>query len=172
MSSLDHPPSRRNAVLAFMAIELGYVAVAHVLGGPPWVGLVVLACIAQIAADFRVRSLLGIVPALAWLAASHTTGNRELFFPYAMYLAAHVACQFAGRGWKTAAAAGSTVGVAFLGIRVAQGATLRVLAVEFVVSAAILGVVVFSLVAKGNRPWVRVTVAALASLAAYVGLAL
>lgn len=148
------------------------MAVAHLLGGPPWVALGVVACIAQVMADFRLRPLLGIVPALGWLVASHATGNRELFFPYAMYLAAHVASQFAGRGWKPVAAAGGTVGAAFLATRVLQDATPRVLAIELAVAAAILVAVVVALMAKGRRPWAHMAVAILASFAAYAGLAL
>jgi hypothetical protein len=147
------------------------LAVAHLFGGPPWVALGVVACIAQVMVDFRLRPLLNIVPALGWLAASRATGNRELFFPYAMYLAAHVASQFAGRGWKPVAAAGGTVVAAFLAIRVLQDATLQVLAVELVVAVAILAAVTALLAATGKRPWDEVVLATLASFAAYAGLA-
>ncbi len=132
----------------------------------------VLACIAQVMADFRLRSLLGIVPALGWLVASDATGNRELFFPYAMYLAAHVANQFAGRGWKTVSVAGGTVVLAFLAIRVLQDATLPVLAVEFVVATPILAGVVLTIMIMVKRPWASVALAIMASIAAYAGLAL
>lgn len=172
MVRFDQPPSRPAAVPTFIAVELAFLAVAHGLGGPPWVALGVLACFAQVVADFRLRSLIGILPALGWVAASHATGNRELFFPYAMYLAAHVASQCGGRGWKRAAIAGATIVAAFLGIRVLQAATPRVLAVEFAVAAAILVAVVVTLMATGKRPLARVAVAALASFAAYAGLAL
>jgi hypothetical protein len=113
-----------------------------------------------------------MLPAVAWVAASYVTGNRELFFPYAMYLAAHAAGQFAGRGWKMTAAAGGTLVGAFLVIRTLQAATARVLAVETAVAAAILAGVLMANASTGKRPWVRLVVAVLASVAAYAGLAL
>jgi hypothetical protein len=168
----DHLPPRRFAAPAFIGVELAFLAVAHVLGGPPWVALGVLACVMQVLADFRLRSLVGIVPALGWLVASYATGNRELFFPYAVYLAAHVASQFAGLGWKTAAVAGGTVVMAFLMIRVLQNATLPVLAVEFVVAMAILAGIVCGIIIMAKRPWASMALATMASIAAYAGLAL
>jgi hypothetical protein len=168
----DHPPPRRFAIPAFIAVELAFLAAAHLLGGPPWVALGVLACVTQVMSDFRLRSLLGIAPALGWLVASYATGNRELFFPYAMYLAAHVASQFAGRDWKTVAVAGGTVVMAFLMIRVLQDATLPVLAVEFFVALAILAGIVCGIIIMAKRPWASMALATMASIAAYAGLAL
>ncbi len=165
-------PAPRRPVAGFIAAEIVFLVGAHLLGGPPWVAIGVLACVMQVVGDFRLRPLLGIAPALAWAAMHHVTGNRELFFPYSMYLAAHIASQFAGRGWIGSATAGATVVVAFLGIRAVQDATARVLAVEFAVALAILAAVVFSLMATEKRPGAAVVVAALASLAAYAGLAL
>ncbi len=165
-------PATRPPVAGFIAVEIVFLVAAHLLGGPPWVAIGVLACVMQIAGDFRLRSLLGIAPALAWAAMHHATGNRELFFPYSMYLAAHVAGQCAGRGWMAATTAGGMIAVAFLAIRCLQSATLPVLAVEFAVAAVILAAVVSSLTATGKRPVAAVAVAALASFAAYAGLAL
>jgi len=165
-------PANRPQVSTFIATEVAFLAVAHVFGGPAWVGLGVLACIAQVAADFRLPPLLGLVPALGWVAAHHATGNRELFFPYAMYLAAHVAGQCARRGWPAAFSAGAVVVAAFLAIRGFQGATSRVLAVELAVAGAILAAVVVAVMTAAKRPWAKAVVAVLASLAAYAGLAL
>lgn len=172
MVSPDHTPARRNAVPAFIVVELAFLAVAHGLGGPPWVALGVVTCIAQVVADFRLGPLLGIVPALGWVAAAHATGNRELFFPYAMFLSAHVASQFAVHGRWPAAIAGAGIVAMFLGIRVLQHAPASVLAVELAVAAAILAAVVFAIMTVSTRPWSTLAVAALASFAAYVGLAL
>jgi hypothetical protein len=156
----------------FIVLQLGFFVVLHAFGGPPWVALGVLACIMQVFADFRLAPLLGMVPAIAWVAASHATGNRELFFPYAMYLAAHVAGQFAGRGWKVTAFAGTVIVSAFLAIRMLQAATPRVLVVELAVALAILSGVVTASRVTATRPWGRVIVAVLASFAAYAGLVL
>jgi len=164
-------------VAPFIAVELAFLAAAHFLGGPPWVALGVLALVGQVAADFRLRPLLGLLPAAGWLVAHQLTGNRELFFPYAMALAAHLAGQFAGRfpsrfaGRGAAALASGLVVAAFLAIRALQAATPRVLAVETAVAAVILALTVAVLPAAARRPGGLVALTALASLLAYAGLA-
>jgi predicted GNAT family N-acyltransferase len=167
LEAANRPPT-----VAFIALELAFLAAAHLLGGPPWVAIGVLALAGQVAADFRLKPLVGLLPAACWLAAHHLTGNRELFFPYAMALAAHLAGQFAGRGRVAAAAAGGLVTAAFLAIRVGQAATAKVLAVEAAVGAVILAATLAVLPAAIKRPWGHVIVAAVASLLACAGLAL
>jgi len=162
----------RPPVAGFIAVELAFLAAAHLLGGPPWVAVGVVAMIGQVAADFRLRPLVGLAPAVGWMVAHQLTGNRELFFPYAMALAAHLAGQFGGRGRTAAAVAGGLVVAAFMGIRVIQDATARVLAVELAVAVAILAAVVAAVPLMARRSWRAVAVAAAASLAAYAGLAL
>lgn len=166
-ASISRPP-----VAGFSAVELAFLVAAHALGGPPWVALGVLACCGQILADFRLPPLVGLVSAVAWAAAHRLTADRELFFPYALALAAHLAFQFAGRGRKAAACAASVIVVAFLAIRGGQAATPRVLAVELAVAAVIVAATAVVLPAVPRRQWAGAAVAALASLAAYAGLAL
>jgi predicted GNAT family N-acyltransferase len=173
----EKPPARIEAavpppIAAFIGAELAFLAAAHVLGGPPWVVLGVLACAGQVAADFRLGPLVGFVPAGFWMAAHQLSGNRELFFPYALTLAAHLAGQFISRGRVAAAVAGGLVVAAFLAIRVGQAATAKVLAVEAAVAVAILAATVAGLPAAVERPWGAVAVTAIASLLAYAGLAL
>ncbi|MFM8415610.1 MAG: GNAT family N-acetyltransferase [Planctomycetota bacterium] len=165
-----HPA--RPPVAPFIALELSFLAAAHFLGGPPWVALGVLAVIGQVAADFRLGPLVGLLPAAGWMAAHHLSGNRELFFPYAMAIAVHLAGQVVGRGRGAATAAGALVVAAFLVIRVMQDATARVLAVETAVAAAILALAVAALPAAARRPWGLAAVTVVASLLAYAGLAL
>jgi predicted GNAT family N-acyltransferase len=162
----------RPPVVAFITVELAFLAAAHLLGGPPWVAIGVLTLAGQVAADFRLKPLVGLLPAACWLAAHQLTGNRELFFPYAMALGAHLAGQFASRGRVSAAVAGGLVTAAFLAIRVGQAATAKVLAVEAAVAAVILVATVAVLPVAIKRPWGRVIVVAVASLLAYLGLAL
>lgn len=178
---VSEPPSvARPPVAAFIIVELAFLTAAHFLGGPPWVALGVLAMIGQVAADFRLTPLLGLLPAAFWMAAQAITGNRELFFPYAMALAAHLASQVAGRagqrsvgrGQVAAAAAGGLMVAAFLAIRVIQAATARVLAVEAAVAVGILAACVAALPVATSRRWGSVAIAAVASLLAYAGLAL
>lgn len=159
-------------VAGFIVLELAFLGAVQWLGGPPWVALGVLACCGQILADFRAAALLLLGPAVGWAAAHHVSGDRELFFPYAMFLAAHVAGQFAARGRAAAALGGGGIVAAFLAVRVLQRAGPRVLAVEFVVAAAILGAVVAVRAAAVTRPGAATLVAVLASLAAFLGLAL
>jgi len=165
-------PAGRPPAAAFVALELSLLAAAHLLGGPPWVALGALACVLQVVADFRVGPLIGLAPAVGWAVAHHLTGNRELFFPFAMALAAHAAGQFSRRGRPAATAAGGLVVAAFLAIRVLQRAGGGVLAVEAVVAVAILSAVVAILPLVQRRPWAGMAVAVVASLAAYAGLAL
>ena len=165
-----HPA--RPPVAPFIAAELAFLAAAHFLGGPPWVALGVLALIGQVAADFRLGPLVGLLPAAGWMAAHHLSGNRELFFPYALALAVHLAGQVVCRGRGTAATAGGLVMAAFLAIRLLQDATGRVLAVEAAVATVILGLAVAVLPMAARRPWGTAAVTILASLLAYAGLAL
>jgi len=134
---------------------------------------------------------MGFVPALGWLVAFRITGNRELFFPFAMALAVHLAGEFflarprAGRranrgdeaasrpaGRWPAVAAGSLIVAGFLGIRWLQSATGRVLAVEAAVAVAILAAAVALLPWASRRRGAVWALTAAASLAAYAGLAL
>ena len=131
--------------------------------------------LAQAFGGARIESLAIMAPGLVWLALFRATGNRELFFPYSMYLASCVALRAAERAaWLGPIGGGLVVGV-FMVIRVLQQATLRVLAVEFAVAAAILA---FVLVARSWRPrhgvpfgWEAAIVAA-SSLLAYASLVL
>ena len=106
------------------------------------------------------------------MVAHQLSGNRELFFPYAMALAAHLACQFSGRSRIMAAGAGGLAVAGFLAIRGMQRATAGVLAVEAAVAVVILAVVVAAGPLAVRQPWGSLAFAAAASLAAYAGLAL
>lgn len=166
------PPAAAARAAGFIVLELAFLAAAHVLGGPTWVALGVVACVAQACAEFRAAALVPLFPAIFWAAAHRVTGDRELFFPFAMFLSAHAAGQFAARGRPAAGLAGGAIVAAFLAIRTAQRATLGVLAVELAVAFVILAAVVAIGPAAARRPAAAVAVSVLASLAAYLGLAL
>lgn len=155
----------------FVAVELALLAAAHLWGGPAWMVPAVIACVAQVAADFRTLSLTALLPSLGWLAASRLTGNRELYFPFAMYLAGAVAVLPWRGGLRPAAGWGGAVVAAFLVVRVLQGATLRVLAVETAAAVVVLGLALAARRAGGTVTG-RAAVAAAASLLAYACLAL
>lgn len=156
----------------FLGVELLFLAATHVYGGPPWTLLGVLAFFAQGVADPRGTSLAMLLPSLVWLALFRAGGNRELFFPYAMYLATHVALLLAARrplaGWL----GGGFMVTAFLLIRGMQAATARVLAVECVVAAAILAGALAARASGWSRPVHAAAIVAASSLAAWAALTL
>ena len=137
----------------FIIVELLFLAITHFCGGPPWTVIGAIAVVAQTRGGVRIDSLALVVPSLAWLALSHATGNRELFFPYTMYLASCVALWDSQRATQRAAGlgplGGAAIVAAFMVIRILQQATARVLTVEFVVAAAILALVLVA------RSWSR-----------------
>jgi hypothetical protein len=132
--------------VVFIVVELLFLAVAHIFGGPPWAVIGALTVVLLSLGGIRIESLALMVPSLAWLVLSHATGNRELFFPYTMYLASCVALRDSQRATQRTTwlgpFGGAAVVVAFMVIRILQQATVRVLVVEFVVAAAILALVV------------------------------
>jgi len=140
------------ASLILIIVELLFLAVAHSFGGPPWAVIGALAVVLLAFRGIRLESLALMVPSLSWLGFSYATGNRELFFPYTMYLASCVAMRGSDRAARATwlgPLGGAAVVAAFMVIRILQQATLRVLAVEFVVAAAILALVVVA------RSWSR-----------------
>jgi hypothetical protein len=166
----------------FIIVELLFLAITHFFGGPPWTVIGAIAVVAQTLGGVRIDSLALVVPSLAWLALSHATGNRELFFPYTMYLASSAALWDSQRATQRAAGlgplGGAAIVAAFMVIRILQQATVRVLTVEFVVAAAILALV---LVARSwsRRDGLHVTpyvwqaaIVVTSSLLAYASLAL
>ncbi len=158
--------------VCFIIVELLFLAATHLFGGPPWTVIGVIAILAQILGGSRIESLALAVPSLAWLALSHATGNRELFFPYTMYLASCVALRTAGRAAWLGPLGGAAIVAAFMVIRILQHATVRVLAVEFVVAATILALVLVAPRWSGNRLTRDATLVVAASLVAYASLAL
>lgn len=160
------------AAACFLVIELVFLAVTHVYGGPPWTVLAMIALIAQIATDFRLGPLALLMPSLAWLALHRVTGDRELYFPFAMYLAAFVGLLASARGPWRGFLGGGIVVAAFLAIRRLQDASPRVLAVEAAVACVILAVAVIACAAFGKRAAAAPTILVLSSLAAYAALAL
>ena len=99
---------------------------------------------------------------MLWVGLFAITGDRRLFFPFALYQAVVF-----GQLWGGAFAAGSALIIAlFTLIRVEQEASLRVIAVELVVAvvAAFAG-------AGATRKYGRIAGAVVASLVALAGLA-
>ena len=165
----------------FIVVELIFLAVAHCFGGPPWAVIGALAVVLLALGGIRIESLALMVPSLAWLGLSHATGNRELFFPYTMYLASCVALRATERTPWLGPLGGAAIVAAFMVIRILQQATVRVLVVEFVVAAAILALLVVAgswsrrrvahVASPAHFAW-RAAIVVAASLLAYASLAI
>lgn len=153
-------------IAAFLTAELALLAAAHLLGGPAWTALAVIACVAHAWGGLRPAHLAPLAPALVWAIAARATGNRELYFPFAMHLAAATAAVPPLTRPLACLAAGGTVATAFLAIRWRQAATPRVLAVE---AAAAALVIVAAVAARRRFPdvaarwWIPVAAAVLAT---------
>ncbi len=169
------------AHLILIIVELIFLAVAHCFGGPPWAVIGALAVVLLALGGIRIESLALMVPSLVWLGLSHATGNRELFFPYTMYLASCVALRATERTPWLGPLGGAAIVALFMVIRILQQATVRVLVVEFVVAAAILALVVVAgswsrrrvaHVAPAANFACRAAIVAAASLLAYASLAI
>lgn len=156
----------------FLLLEMLFLAAAHWLGGPPWTAVGAVAVVVQALVQPQASRLLLVLPAVAWLGLFRLTGNRELFFPYAMALAAFVSLPLAARRTWLGGLGGTLVIGSFLLIRIMQQAGGRVLAVELAVAAVILALVLTAANRVGGRWSIEAAVVAAASLLAYAGLAL
>lgn len=173
--STPHSTTAEGATISrvgFIIGEILFLAVAQTWGGPPWtlVGVITFLLLAFARPSMEVLGL--VAPSLAWLALARAADNRELFFPYAMHLAAVVICRLANRSAAWGLLGGGAVVAAFLAIRVAQQATPRVLAVECAVAAAILAAATFARARIPRRAGADAVIIAAAALLAYAGLAL
>lgn len=160
------------STLIFLVGEVVLLAVAQAAGGLPWtlVALATLIPLGFLKPDTVTIALAATC--LVWPAATQATGNRELFFPFAMQLAAVAVCRNAHRGLAWAIASGSGVVAAFLAVRLWQAATPRVLAVETIVATVILAGTVVARQRCRPHATVEAAIVAAAALAAYAGLAL
>lgn len=168
--------------LRFLLAEGALLAAAAAAGGAPAIAVAAVALVAIACSDLRPAAVAGAAPAVLWLLAARGTGNRELFFPYAMQLATHAlalaAAAAAGgaEGSRRGAAgrgalAGGAVVAAFLGVRAMQQATPRVLGVEAAVAGAILALALAAALATAGRSAAPL-IGAGGALAALAGLAL
>lgn len=170
----DHlrPVTSPTQAILFLGLELLFMLGAHALGGPPWAVLGAVALVVQAFTRPQSARLLLLTPALAWLGLFQATGNRELFFPYAMSAAAFASLPLARQTWWRGALGGGLVVVAFLVVRLFQQASGRVLAIELVVAGAILAAVLLVARRTQDRIASDAAIVAGASLLAYAGLLL
>jgi hypothetical protein len=172
----------RGSTATFIALEILCLAATQGWGGWPWTAIGATAIGMLAVVDLRPASLAMVVPSLVWLALFRATGNRELFFPFTIHLASLVALCLGRENLWRGMAGGGLIGSMFLVIRALQQASVKVLGVESVVTALILGLVVATLPAIRGRDAVGGGlvgggvvgggVVVLASLLAYASLAL
>jgi hypothetical protein len=158
--------------LAFLITEAGFLVALAVWGGPAWVVVILPAIFVEIYSGSQLHSLGMLMPAAIWLGLCTLTGNRELFFPYAMYVMAFMVSRLWERCRGAAIIGGLFCGGLFLFIRWLQNATMSVLLVEGVVAAGIIFVLGAFCWQGLNRGWMRMIGLLGASLLAYAGLAL
>jgi hypothetical protein len=158
--------------IAFILAELAFLAATHFFGGPPWTVIGTVAFIAQVFIGFRTAPLAMLAPSLFWLAGFHATGNRELFFPFTMYLSSFVAVQLADRSMGLGACGGSMVVCVFMVIRTLQNATPRVLAFELLLASLILAGVLLAHRLAPKRPLWSAVIVVVSSFLAYACLSL
>ena len=142
------------------ALGTGIVLASFWIGGWYWCLIYAAVVILHWRVVERVSYTLALP--MLWVGLFAITGDRRLFFPFALYQAVVF-----GQLWGGGFAAGSALIIAlFTLIRVEQEASLRVIAVELVVAvvAAFAG-------AGATRKYGRIAGAVVASLVALAGLA-
>ena len=130
--------------------------VAWWLGGWPWALLWALSFLLLARQETPAFALATAGPAFLWLVLFHQTGDRRLFFPFAVQVGQ--------------ASSPVVVLAAFFAIRIQQSATPHVLVIEFLVTAAVLTV---GHAIQRHRPpglQTRLLAAAIASILALIGL--
>ncbi len=161
-------------VKAAIAI-LAACAAAAIFGGWAWT----LPCLILWTALRNAPSRAGaaaltaaLAPGLLWLLLFALTGDRRLYFCYTMQYAVHLACLRREHGGRAAAAGGAIPVAVFLGVRVAQAASARVLAVETLVAGGLLALALALYGPDSAGPARRAAVSMAVSLLAFFSLAL
>ncbi len=148
-----------------VAAALGIVALCLVVGGWPWAAIAAAGCCWLIGSRFDARSvLLTACLSLVWLALFLLTGDRRLFFPFAI--------QFAMQAGFARRAGSLTIVGLFLLIRIAQGASLHVLAVELAVAAVVVAISLGAYRLAGQSWGSRLGWAGFGSVLAFLGLSI
>ncbi|MEI8019303.1 MAG: hypothetical protein WCH39_13950 [Schlesneria sp.] len=172
VEKVEDVAGRNRIVLIIPFLTIVLLSISHFLGGHPWTILISLSLASLGFANLNVKRFGLIGFSLIWLLLSRLTGQRELFFPYTMFLATYVAIFLSDRHFLMGWSGGLFVVACFIAIRCHQRATFRVLVVELIVATAI---VAFSVIADslGRKTLVwRVGIVAIASLIAFCCLAI
>ena len=149
------------------------LSITALYGGWEWALICFVALVTLWSGRFSLVLMLATMGvSFFWLALFHSTGDRQLFFPYAMQFAVQMPYLLHGWGSKAAIAGGGGVIAVFILIRIAQAAPVGVLIVELFVATAILALVVKVCGPKGRGLRTRVIAGILGSALAFAGLAI
>jgi glucose-6-phosphate-specific signal transduction histidine kinase len=160
------------SIVDFSIFAASVLVVTKLFGGVPWLVIASLGLAAHYDAGRKWFDAALLAGGLVWLVAFHLTDNRQLFFPFSMYLALYVASLLTERSAWVATGCGALVVMTFMAIRVLQYATARVLKVELLAAVAILAVFELIYLIGPRKPPARSLVVLFASLAAVAALAL
>jgi glucose-6-phosphate-specific signal transduction histidine kinase len=147
------------------------LAIATLWGGWEWampclIGLLVLW---RVEFDFlSVLATLGC--SFFWLSLYLWTGDRRMFFPYSIQIAVQMVCLLHGRMLMPAVLGGGSVIALFTMVRIAQSASIGVLAVELAVAAATLLIAGYTYGRSSQTLRDRVVAGTIGSLLAFGGL--
>ena len=130
--------SENHVVLLIPILAIVLQTICHFLGGHPWTFLISVSLVSLGFIQHHIKrfSLIGL--SLIWMFISRLTGHRELFFPFAMFLATYVAVFLSDRHFWMGWLGGFIVVCCFIAIRFQQRATFRVLLVELIAATVIL----------------------------------
>ena len=156
----------------FLLLEGVFLLGVAFWGGPVWISIVVPALLVEVYCGSQLQSLGMLIPCSVWLVLANVTGNRELYFPFSMYVMAFAVSRLWQKGRGVAGLGGFLCGFFFLTMRWLQHASTSVLLVEGVVAASILVVLCLYYRQGLDRGWTRMLSLVGASLLAYAGLAL
>jgi len=148
------------------------IATALYFGGPAWAQIFLTAIVLRSRSDVQDERLLLMACSLIWLAIFRWMLVRQLFFPYTMHLATCAVLFVSDFGLWRGYSRGMIVVTTFIALRFLQGATNRVLSIEFIVAAVILTLAIGCYQFTPRNAVSRTIVVVVASLCAVGGLAI
>ena len=162
-----------NSAIQYLITTSALLAITLLLGGRPWAVVCLVALVIQVLTQPQnAKTIVGIAPCILWLFFFRCTGNRELFFPFSMYLASYAGLLMAGRILPLGILTGGIVLAAFASVRVMQLAPKDVLGVELAVACAIMTLVLAAYNTSPRNTAARLVISVLASLLAYAALSI
>ena len=106
-----------NSAIRYLSTTSILLAIILVVGGRPWAAICLVALVIQVLTEPQAdKTTVGLAPCIAWLVLFRITGNRELFFPFSMYLASYASLLMAGRILMLGVVGGAAVVAAFVGV--------------------------------------------------------